>query len=394
LQIDVELHTDIANGVTDVQDELLSLERRQTTGQTGSASESLQLLLRRAHSLKGLLRLADLPSSANLIHQVESVLVVHIHAETKIPKNSIDLTFDALDAIAASLELPREDATRLFAIGAKLKSVATASSPTVSARRSFPFVPSPTEFARIEKARESGQQIYTVEKPLRTDIPLQLFETLPIRDDITSTGSLVAERPAHSDLDRTRPEAILTFVVATSQTAAEIDTLIFDNWSFCQWPTPPPPSTALPQAAGPKPCTQSPASTRRFLIVEDEPTSQFLLRELLHRYGTCHTAANGMDALLAINQSIDKKTPFDAVCLDIMMPGIDGHAVLREIRRVETNALIPIETKSKVIMTTALSDYEHFHRAFVEECDSYLVKPISAQALHRQLVRLGLAGPD
>ncbi len=41
-------------------------------------------------------------------------------------------------------------------------------------------------------------------------------------------------------------------------------------------------------------------------------------------------------------------------------------------------------------MTTALLGYDHFHQAFVEDCDSYLVKPITRASLERQLRRLGV----
>jgi len=47
---------------------------------------------------------------------------------------------------------------------------------------------------------------------------------------------------------------------------------------------------------------------------------------------------------------------FDLVCLDIMMPLLDGQAVLKEIRALETEHRVPAAKEVKVIMTTALGD--------------------------------------
>lgn len=83
---------------------------------------------------------------------------------------------------------------------------------------------------------------------------------------------------------------------------------------------------------------------------------------------------------------------YELVCLDIMLPELDGIEVLQELRRLEQICQPQgIEVRAKVVMTTALSDYQHFHSAFAQECDSYLVKPITRVALDRQLARLGVA---
>jgi two-component system chemotaxis response regulator CheY len=73
-----------------------------------------------------------------------------------------------------------------------------------------------------------------------------------------------------------------------------------------------------------------------------------------------------------------------------MMPDMDGHRALEELRKVENGAGLPLERRAKVVMTTALSDYANFHRAYQASCDSYIVKPISKQVLVRQLRRIGL----
>ena len=73
----------------------------------------------------------------------------------------------------------------------------------------------------------------------------------------------------------------------------------------------------------------------RSLVVEDDFTSRFLLQTILSTYGECHGAVNGREALEAYKASKEKGEPFDLICLDIMMPEMDGQEVLKEIRDIE-----------------------------------------------------------
>jgi two-component system, chemotaxis family, chemotaxis protein CheY len=396
--IDADLRADLACSLTELQSELLTFERNQDTNFAPAIRESIQLLLRRAHSLKGVLRLAELPQSASLLHAVESLLVRHCQSERKVVKSSIDLVFDALDAVSAGLDMSREDSPRLLAVAAQVRTALAASLPAESDRRRFPFAPSGPEFEAIDAARVAAKRIYCVEKAIRTDISEGLYNHLPIREDLARTGTILACRPSFANIDRRRNEAIVTFIVSTTLSRNELEFIVFDDWAFCEWPTAPAPNQELVLAASPPPAVQNAESAvaakrSKFLVVDDDRTCRFLLSELLARLGDCSTASNGRDALEIIGIALKASAHFDAVCLDIMMPQMDGHAVLKEIRRLEAAYGDSKCAPTKVIMTTALSGYEHFHRAFVEECDAYLVKPITKAILDRQLARLGIVPP-
>ena len=71
------------------------------------------------------------------------------------------------------------------------------------------------------------------------------------------------------------------------------------------------------------------------LLVEDDFTSRLLLQELLKPYGATHVAVNGKEAVLAVRAGMDAGDPYNLVCLDIMMPEIDGHQACTEIRSLE-----------------------------------------------------------
>jgi two-component system, chemotaxis family, chemotaxis protein CheY len=126
------------------------------------------------------------------------------------------------------------------------------------------------------------------------------------------------------------------------------------------------------------------------LIVEDDFTSRLLLQGLLQPHGECHICVNGIEALVAFRQALANKEPYDLVCLDIMMPEMDGQATLKAIRDEEAKAGILTRDGAKIIMTTALDDKKNIMNAFREQCDIYLVKPIDKEKLTESLRSLSL----
>lgn len=126
------------------------------------------------------------------------------------------------------------------------------------------------------------------------------------------------------------------------------------------------------------------------LIVDDDFFSRRILQTIMASYGDCHVAVDGNEALFAFEQSLAEESPYDVICLDIMMPGMDGQEVLKNIRALEEKKGIFGSNSVKIIMTTALDDSDSIRTAFREQCESYLIKPISKSKLISILVSLGL----
>jgi two-component system chemotaxis response regulator CheY len=127
------------------------------------------------------------------------------------------------------------------------------------------------------------------------------------------------------------------------------------------------------------------------LVVEDEPFSRSLLFAILSEYGVCHIAVNGEDAVCAVRLALQQGEPYDLVCLDILMPVLDGQEALVKIRAVERSYSVR-ETKAlKAIMVTAVEDFENIFQAFEEgQCEAYLTKPLEREKLNEHLLELGL----
>lgn len=128
----------------------------------------------------------------------------------------------------------------------------------------------------------------------------------------------------------------------------------------------------------------------KILIVDDDFTNRLLLQEILKAHGTTHLAVNGNEAVFAVGQAIDSGEPYDFICLDIMMPEMDGHEALREIRRMEKEKNIAPRDEVKILMITALDDARNVIDSFKGLCDSYLLKPIRKLKLIDELRKLGL----
>jgi len=129
----------------------------------------------------------------------------------------------------------------------------------------------------------------------------------------------------------------------------------------------------------------------RSLVVDDELISRMLLQKLLAPLGECHIAVNGKEAIEAFLLADETKQPYDLICLDIMMPGIDGQKVLQQIRAMEDNKGISKANRVAIIMTTALDDAESVMRAVVKYgCNSYILKPIDKVKLIGRLKEIGL----
>jgi len=126
------------------------------------------------------------------------------------------------------------------------------------------------------------------------------------------------------------------------------------------------------------------------LIVDDDFSSRLLLQSMLEQYGDSHIAANGKEAVEAVRMAMEQDSQYDLICLDIMMPDMDGHAVLEKIREIEEQNGILLGHGAKVVMTTALGDSENFFGAFREQCDWYLVKPIEQTKMQEFLQYSGL----
>ncbi|ACS80236.1 MULTISPECIES: response regulator [Maridesulfovibrio] len=130
----------------------------------------------------------------------------------------------------------------------------------------------------------------------------------------------------------------------------------------------------------------------RVLIVDDDFYCRNMLHEIMKPYAQCDIAVNGEEAVFAFKKGLESGNAYDLVCLDLVMPEMDGQQALREIRSIEKDFKVEEDGAVKVIVTTMLDDRKETHDAFfLGGATSYLVKPIEESKLVKELKNLGFS---
>lgn len=121
-----------------------------------------------------------------------------------------------------------------------------------------------------------------------------------------------------------------------------------------------------------------PGHTRTILAVDDSRTSLNVIGQQLTKHGylvvLCETGAEALDLLAGRG--------FDLVLLDLVMPGMSGLSVLREIRSARETADLP------VIVVTSRSDSQAAIDVFAAGADDHVPKPFAFDVLAARIERV------
>lgn len=128
----------------------------------------------------------------------------------------------------------------------------------------------------------------------------------------------------------------------------------------------------------------------RILIAEDDFACRKFLYKFLSSYGDCDITIDGIEAVDAYMIALEEERPYDLICLDIMMPKMDGKKVLKAIRDIEKQRDIDESRRVKIIMTTALNDRTNVFDSFETGCEAYAAKPIDTDKFVQAMEKLGL----
>lgn len=126
----------------------------------------------------------------------------------------------------------------------------------------------------------------------------------------------------------------------------------------------------------------------KILIAEDDFIARKVLSNLLTKYGEIDVTENGQEALDLFTRQLEKGERYDLICLDIMMPRLNGHEALEAIRRIESEHDNAAGNRAKIIMTTALDDSQTILKSFNNQCNGYITKPYSWDKLETEVQRV------
>ena len=115
---------------------------------------------------------------------------------------------------------------------------------------------------------------------------------------------------------------------------------------------------------------------RRILLIEDEPDIQTVVKFTLEATGGHHVtvAADGLQGL-----EVARAEQPDVILLDVMMPHMDGHELLRLLKASDRTSSIP------VIFLSAQAQQKDVEAGLELGADGYLTKPFDSRTLNDQV---------
>ena len=122
----------------------------------------------------------------------------------------------------------------------------------------------------------------------------------------------------------------------------------------------------------------------KILLAEDDFVTRKNMANFLSKYGECDVTVDGMEAVDAYLMALEDGEPYDLVCLDIMMPVMDGLEAARLIRKSGK----PDAATVSIFALTANAFAEDVEKTKAAGMNAHLSKPIEAKALIAALYKV------
>ena len=126
------------------------------------------------------------------------------------------------------------------------------------------------------------------------------------------------------------------------------------------------------------------------LIIEDEPVASAIVKIALEGQSDYSVAESGDTALKMFSSSLSSKKYFNVVLIDIGLPDMNGKDILKKIDELEAKENVPQDKRVKKIMVTASSGKDDLFGSIRDQCDDYLLKPVTKEILLDKLRAVGV----
>jgi two-component system chemotaxis response regulator CheY len=134
---------------------------------------------------------------------------------------------------------------------------------------------------------------------------------------------------------------------------------------------------------------------KKFLVVEDDRISSTLLVNFLSNFAVCDSAPNGKAGFELFEKALTAGQPYDLICSDVVMPEVDGHELIRNIRAREAATADVCSPRSRIFMVSTSDATSDITQAILDnDCDDYIVKPFHRDSLKATLLKYDLIEQD
>ena len=113
----------------------------------------------------------------------------------------------------------------------------------------------------------------------------------------------------------------------------------------------------------------------KILLAEDDFVTRKFMVNFLSKYGECDVTVDGMEAVDAFMMALEDGEPYDLICLDIMMPVMDGYEATRTIRSLPRRDV----KKLPIIAMTANAMEEDKEAALKNGMNDHIAKPLDIE---------------
>jgi two-component system chemotaxis response regulator CheY len=389
---------DILENLENLEQSLMEFEDSLSAGEGDDSL--IHFIFRYAHNLKSTLGMIHKHYSSELIHSVETQFDSIRSGKASATVELIDRTFTAIDLIKENLYQENESAEDLQALKEEFEALQKEEQEVNQVSIRFPLSREVVE--KIQKAENDKYVIYQIEKMVKSELSEENLKKLPVYEDIEEVGFHITTYPPYKEIDRRAEEAVIKILFASNEDPKELFYTIFDPFrpvdtGSVQTTMPQdveekeqPKTKPISKKNKVKPAPSKPAGELDILIVEDDFVTRHLEVTLLGEYGKCDVAVNGAEAVAAFERRMLNNNPYDLVLLDILIPEMDGHAVLQRLRETEEEHGIKGLDRSKVVIVSNLQDMDNITRSFRGQSDSYIIKPVNKDKISRELKRVGL----
>lgn len=128
----------------------------------------------------------------------------------------------------------------------------------------------------------------------------------------------------------------------------------------------------------------------KILVAEDDEANRKFLTKLLSKFGDVTVVGDGFQAVKHYMQALDERAPYHLVCLDVMMPKIDGYKALDAIRDIEGKYALIEGERARIVMISALDEGGFDEERAGNLYDCYMSKPIDILEFEMNLKRMGM----
>ena len=130
---------------------------------------------------------------------------------------------------------------------------------------------------------------------------------------------------------------------------------------------------------------------KRFLVVDDDEMGRLMLQDFLSEFAACDCAVNGREALDLFEKALAGGIPYDMLCVDLIMPEMNGLALIRKIRAIEKIHPFFSDIHTRIFVISASdSTWEKADLVLDNLCDDFITKPFNRDSLKADLYKYNL----